>query len=66
VKLVTLSLPSVAVELVRPEPTDIVTVLGYLTITIPEPPAPPWEVAESPAEPPPPPPVLAVPAFPLP
>ena len=47
------------VELVKPEPTVIVTVLGYLTITIPE---PPFEPATPPPEPPPPPPVFAVPA----
>ena len=54
-KLVTLSLPSVVVELVNPLPTDIVYVFGYLTITIPEPPAPLPVRA-----PPPPPPVLTV------
>ena len=56
-KLVTLSLPSVAVELVNPLPTEIVKVLGYLNITIPEAPGVPYVDA---APPPPPPPVLAV------
>ena len=54
-KLVTLSLPSVAVELVNPLPTDIVYVFGYLIITIPELPAPPLA---APPHPPPPEPVF--------
>jgi len=50
------------VELVKPAPTDIVKVLGYLRITIPEPPVPPLFGAAPPPAPPPPP-VLTV-AFP--
>ena len=49
--VVTLSLPSVAVELVRPEPTDIVYVFGYLTITIPEPPLPAVTFSLAPPDP---------------
>ena len=39
--MVTLSLPSVAVVPVNPEPIVIVLVLEYLNITTPEPPAAP-------------------------
>jgi hypothetical protein len=38
--VVTLNNPSVAVEPVSPAPIKIVKVLGYLSITTPEPPAP--------------------------
>ena len=63
VNVVILSLPSVVVELVRPEPTVMVRVFGYLTITTPEPPAPEFKagVPVCPPAPPPPAPRLAVP-----
>ena len=62
VKEVTLYKPSVVVVLVKPAPTDIVPPkVGYLTITIPEPPVPPSPVLGWLAAPPPPPPRFTVP-----
>ena len=58
--MVTLLLPSVAVVPVKPEPIVIVLVLGYLSITTPDPPAAPAQPLPPCA--PPPPPVFAVPA----
>ena len=62
-KVVYLSLPSVDVEPVNPAPIVIVLSLGYLIITIPDPPA--LAVVDSGSVPPPPPPVFTVPAVPL-
>jgi hypothetical protein len=66
--VVTLSLPTVAVDPVKPAPIVIVLAEGYLRITIPEPPLPPAFALDAMLSPriaePPPPPRLAVPAPP--
>lgn len=55
-KVVTEYPPDVVVELVKPAPTLIVYVFGYLIMTMPDPPLPPVPVATPDRRPPPPPP----------